>query len=92
MKLYFDALQTDIGKMILEDGIAKGREEGMEKGMEKGRKEGKAQLLLKQLTKRFNKIPIEYKNKIMELPDETIEIIGLELFDMKDVKEIEKYF
>jgi len=33
----------------------------------------------------------EYKNKIMELPDETIEIIGLELFDMKEVKEIEKY-
>jgi len=28
----------------------------------------------------------------MELPDETIEIIGIELFEMKDVKEIEKYF
>ena len=79
---------TEIGKMILEDGIAK----GMQKGMEKGRKEGKAQLLLKLLTKKFNKIPTEYKNKIMELPDETIEIIGLELFDMKEVKEIEKFF
>ncbi|MCA1075863.1 DUF4351 domain-containing protein [Clostridium bowmanii] len=79
---------TEIGKMILEDGIAK----GMEKGMEKGRKEGKAQLLLKLLTKRFNKVPNEYKNKIMELSDETIEIIGLEIFYMKDVKEIEKYF
>ncbi|GCD12545.1 DUF4351 domain-containing protein [Clostridium tagluense] len=83
---------TEIGKMILEDGIAKGMEKGMEKGIEKGRKEGKAQLLLKQLTKRFNKIPNEYKNKIMELPDETIEIIGLELFEMKNVEEIEKYF
>ena len=79
---------TEIGKMILEDGIAK----GMEKGMEKGRKKGKAQLLLKLLTKKFNKIPNEYKNKIMELPDETIEIIGLELFDMKEVKGIEKFF
>jgi hypothetical protein len=56
------------------------------------KKEWKAQLLLKLLTKRFNKIPTEYKNKIMELPDETIEIIGLELFDMKEVKEIEKFF
>jgi len=83
---------TEIGKMILEDGIAKGMQKGMEKGMEKGRKEGKAQLLLKLLTKKFNKIPTEYKNKIMELPDETIEIIGIELFEMKDLKEIEKYF
>jgi hypothetical protein len=59
---------------------------------EEGRKEGRAQLLLKQLTKKFNEIPEEYKNKIMELPDETIEIIGLEIFDMKEVKEAEKYF
>ncbi|MBI6874910.1 DUF4351 domain-containing protein [Clostridium aciditolerans] len=75
---------TEIGKMILEDGMAK--------GMEKGRAEGKVELLLKQLTKKFKKIPEEYKKKIKELPDETLEIIGLEIFDIEDIKELEKYF
>ncbi|AKN29983.1 hypothetical protein Ccar_03700 [Clostridium carboxidivorans P7] len=79
---------TEIGKMILEDGMAK----GIEKGMEKGRAEGKLELLLKQLTKKFKKIPEEYRKKIKELSDETLEIIGLEIFDMKDIKELEKYF
>ncbi|WPC43946.1 hypothetical protein [Clostridium sp. JS66] len=46
---------TEIGKMILEDGMAK----GMEKGIEKG----KAELLLKLLTKKFKKLPDEYKKK-----------------------------
>ncbi|WML33445.1 DUF4351 domain-containing protein [Clostridium sp. OS1-26] len=87
---------TEIGKMILEDGMAKGMAKGMEKGMEKGRAEGraegKAELLLKQLTKKFKKIPEEYKIRIKELSDETLEIIGLEIFDMEDIKELEKYF
>ncbi|MBC2582291.1 DUF4351 domain-containing protein [Clostridium sp. DJ247] len=83
---------TEIGKMILEDGIAKGMEKGMEKGIVKGRAEGKVELLLKQLTKKFKKIPEEYKKRIKELSDETLEIIGLEIFDMEDIKELEKYF
>lgn len=83
---------TEIGKMILEDGMAKGMEKGMEKGRVEGKLEGKAELLLKQLAKKFKKIPEEYKKKIKELPDEILEIIGLEIFDMKDIKELEKYF
>lgn len=54
--------------------------------------EGKAELLLKQLTKKFKKIPEEYRVKIKELTDETLEIIGLKIFDMEDIKELEKYF
>lgn len=83
---------TEIGKMILEDGMAKGMEKGMAEGIEKGIAKGKAELLLKQLTKKFKKIPEEYKEKIKELSDETLEIIGLEIFDMEDIKYIEKYF
>ncbi|AWI04579.1 DUF4351 domain-containing protein [Clostridium drakei] len=83
---------TEIGKMILEDGMAKGMEKGMEKGRVQGKLEGKAELLLKLLTKKFIKMPEEYKKKIKELSDETLEIIGLEIFDMKDIKELEKYF
>lgn len=83
---------TEIGKMILEDGMAKGMEKGMAEGMEKGRAQGKAELLIKMLTKKFKKIPEEYKKKIMELPDETLEIVGLEIFDMDDIKDLERYF
>jgi hypothetical protein len=35
---------------------------------------------------KFKKIPEEYRMKIKELSDETLEIIGLEIFDMEDIK------
>ena len=31
---------TELGRMLIEDGIEKGRKEGIEKGIEQGRKEG----------------------------------------------------
>lgn len=67
---------TDIGKMIKDEGI----------------KEGKADILIKQLIKKFGKIPNEYEKNIRKLPSETIEIISLGIFDMEDIKELEKYF
>ena len=66
---------TEIGKMIYEDGKA----------------EGKAELLIKQLVKKFKKIPEEYKVKIRELSEETIEIIGTDIFELNDLEELEKY-
>ena len=78
---------TDIGKMILEDGI----EQGKKQGKIEGRIEGKYELLIKQLSKKFKKIPEQYKEQLKKLPDETLEIIGLEFIDMKDIKEIEEY-
>lgn len=75
---------TDVGRMIYEEGI----EEGIEKGIEKG----KVDLLIRQLIKKFKIVPEEYKKQLIALPQETIEIIGTEIFDMKSVEELKKYF
>jgi phosphotransacetylase len=75
---------TEIGKMILDEGIAR--------GIVVGKAEGKTELLIKQLTKRFKKIPNDYVVKIMMLPEATIEIIGTEIFDIEKIEDIEKYF
>ena len=91
---------TDVGKMIydegMEDGIERGLQKGMEKGMEKGLQKGigkgKAELLISQLIKKFKNVPEDYKKKLMELPEDTIEVIGTDIFDMKSVDELRKYF
>jgi len=75
---------TDVGRMIYEDGM----EEGIEKGIEKG----KADLLIKLLIKKFKIVPDEYKKKIMTLSQDTIEVIGTEIFDMNSIDELKKYF
>lgn len=75
---------TDIGKMI--------RDEGIEEGKIEGKMEGKADLLIKQLVKKFKKLPKEYIEKIRLLPEENIELIGTEIFDLEKVSDLEKYF
>lgn len=74
---------TEIGRMIREDGIREGKEEG--------KAEGKAEMLITLLTKRFNKIPIEYVEKIMKLPQTTIDVIATEIFDLNSISDLEKY-
>ena len=71
---------TELGKSFIQEGI------------EKGRKEWKAELLIKQLIKKFKKVPDGYKDKIKTLPEETLEIIILDIFELNSVKNLEKYF
>ncbi|MCB2288523.1 DUF4351 domain-containing protein [Clostridium sp. CS001] len=74
---------TEIGRMIREDGIREGKAEG--------RAEGNAELIIKQLTKRFKKVPMEYVEKIMKLPQITIDIIAIDIFDFESINDLEKY-
>ncbi|PRR81776.1 DUF4351 domain-containing protein [Clostridium vincentii] len=83
---------TDVGKMIYAEGMEDGMERGLEKGLERGIGKGKSELLIRQLTKKFDYVPAEYKKKIMELPEGIIEVIGTDIFDMKSLEEIRKYF
>ncbi|MFQ9545039.1 MAG: DUF4351 domain-containing protein [Clostridium sp.] len=75
---------TELGRMLIEDGI--------EKGIEKGRAEGKTETLIKLLIKKFGFLSEEYKNKIGKLSNETIDIILMEIFDIKSINELDKYF
>ena len=75
---------TDVGRMIYEEGM----EEGIEKGIEKV----KTDLLIRQLIKKFKIVPDEYKKKLTTLSQDTIEIIGTEIFDMETIEDLKKYF
>lgn len=71
---------TELGKSLIQEGI------------EKGKEEGKAELLIKMLMKKFKKIPNEYKEKIKVLPEETIELIATDIFELNSIEELEQYF
>lgn len=66
--------------------------EKIEEGIEKGIEKGKADLLIKLLIKKFKTVPDEYKKKIMTLSQDTIEVIGTEIFDMNSIDELKRYF
>lgn len=55
------------------------------------KKEGKADLLIKQLVKKFKIVPDEYKKKLEETSEEIIEVIATEIFDMKSIEDLKKY-
>ena len=79
---------TELGRMLIEDGIEKGRKEGIDKGIEKG----KSETLIKLLIKKFGFLSEEYKSKISNLSKDTIDIILMEIFDIKSINELDKYF
>ncbi|GFP76373.1 DUF4351 domain-containing protein [Clostridium fungisolvens] len=56
------------------------------------RDEGKAEILIKQLNKKFNILPQEYEEKIKNLPSEKIELIATDIFDLEKIEDLEKYF
>ncbi len=65
---------------------------GIEKGIAEGIEKGKAELLIKLLIKKFKSLPDGYENKIMNLPINTIDRIGMDIFDINSVEELEEYF
>ena len=79
---------TELGRMLIEDGRTEGRIEGRTEG----RTEGKIETLIKLLIKKFGFLSEEYKNKISKLSSETIDIILMEIFDIKSINELDKYF
>ncbi|WP_286161292.1 DUF4351 domain-containing protein [Clostridium sp. KNHs214] len=75
---------TEIGKMI--------RDEAIKEGMKEGKAEGKSDILIRQLIKKFKSVPNEYKEKIKKLPEETIDIIATDIFEIEKIEDVEKYF
>jgi len=66
-------------------------EEGRAEGEAKGKAEGKADILIKQLNKKFNSLPQAIENSIKKLSEDKLEILALDIFDLKSLDEIYKY-
>lgn len=58
---------------------------------EKSKAEGKAELLIKQLKKRFKELPVSYEEKVKSLSEEVIEEIAINIFDLKNIEDIDSY-
>ena len=82
---------TEIGRMLRDEGKAEGIEEGKVAGKSEGKAEGKAEILIKLLIKKFKVVPDDYKERIKKLPEETIDVIAIDIFDLENVHELEKY-
>jgi uncharacterized protein YuzE len=67
------------------------REKGIEEGMEKGIEEGMCNILLLQLARKFKKVPEEYQEKIKKLDLVTLNTLAMDIFEIKDLKELENY-
>lgn len=75
------AVKDEISR--LQGAKAEGKAEGMA--------EGKAELLIKQLTKKFKILSYELRDKITNLPVETLELIAIEIFDIESLDDLKRY-
>jgi len=91
-----EILENEVSRMtktLYDPEVEKrGIEKGIEKGIAEGIEKGKAELLIKLLIKKFKSLPEEYEDKIMNLPINTIDRIGMDIFDIDSVEELEEYF
>lgn len=60
--------------------------------IEEGIEIGKSELLIKMLIKKFKNLPELYAEKIKELQEDKLEEIGMDIFDMNSVEDLNKYF
>jgi hypothetical protein len=70
---------TEVGKMIFDEG----KEVGIAKG--------KAELLVKQLSKKFKGLPKDLIEAIEKLPDSTLEVIAMDIFTIDSIDELREY-
>ena len=79
----FKMEETQVGKDLIEIGV--------EKGIEKGIEKGKQETLLKQLSYKFGKIPVDIKSQISTLSDETkLDDLATKILELTDLDELKK--
>lgn len=56
-----------------------------------GKEERRAELVIKQLTKKFKILPYELRDKIMNLHVDTLELIATDIFDIESSDDLKRY-
>lgn len=74
-----------------EEGIKKGIEKGIEKGIQQGERRKSLNYAVKLLTKKFGKLPEEYKEKLNNADIEILDLIVEEIFSLESLDDIDKY-
>ena len=69
----------------------KGRVKGRAEGKVEGKVEGQANILLRQLKKKFGNIPVEVEDKVRNLSVEKQQELAEAIFDLKSIDEIEAF-
>ena len=72
--------------------IQEGKEVGAEEGEVLGIKKGKATLLMKQINKRFGRIPPALEDKLRASNPEVVDQFGESLFDFQSLEDAEKWW
>ncbi|MEQ8199553.1 MAG: DUF4351 domain-containing protein [Clostridiaceae bacterium] len=97
-RMAYEARQAEIMDQLTREKTAK--EEGMAEGIVKGRMEGivegiakgKAEVLIKQIIRKFKSVPQNFIDEIKSLPEDIIEKIATDIFDIDKLEDLEKYF
>lgn len=65
---------------------------GLEKLKEDGKIEGKTEILIKLLSKKFKSLSEKDIEKIKSLPENIIENIATDIFEIDTIEDLKKYF
>jgi len=74
-----------------EEGIKQGIEKGIEKGIQQGERRKSLNYAIKLLTKKFGKLPEEYKEKLNNADIEILDLIIEEIFSLESLDDVDKY-
>lgn len=69
----------------------KGMQKGIEEGIEKGKIEGQADILLKQLGKKFGPLPAELEAAVRKMPAEKLEHLAEAIFELEKLEEVKAF-
>ena len=82
--------QQDRAKAI-QEGKQEGLQEGLRQGKQEGLQEGEANLLIRQLNRRFQGISTELEARIRALPVDSLEMLGEALFDFQSEQDLSNW-
>jgi hypothetical protein len=75
----------------IEEGKVKGLKQGLQKGRQEGRQEGRQDLILRQLRRRFKRVPVDLSNRVAALPDPRLAEFGEALLDFQTLADAETW-